>query len=301
MKTVTSEEKLPLPSELSSYEQYEDSNSYSKDIDRFRRHDHGGGEDGDDWLDDSEIEEDWDRGVEKHQSKLDRVNQILKDNGYKPNAEFDLGEKGHFSINFNLELDGSKPKVKEEKKKEPYYNYFPTPNAVRLKSEILSHMADVFKTLAREYKQYEEGNSSSPSGPDTSKFKAIHHGMIEYFSGDSVYGDYYTPDRFASAGIKIGFNVESGIKKEIGSIVKSEYDSITLEVLQSDKSIPRDAIEEFRKGLKESKPIRTINIYDGDNKYKGYQILFFETFGSGWGCYAVEVKNKKEDNYSYVK
>lgn len=75
-----------------------DDNSATFELDRFSRHDHGGGEDGNDWLDDDAIEEDRQKGIKKHQSKLDAVNTILKKAGFKPNAEFELGEKGHFSI-----------------------------------------------------------------------------------------------------------------------------------------------------------------------------------------------------------
>ena len=70
------------------------------EIDRYRRQDHGSG-DGDEWMDDDEIKEDWDQGVAEHGDKLKRFNQALKDAGYKPNASFDLGEKGHFAIVFD--------------------------------------------------------------------------------------------------------------------------------------------------------------------------------------------------------
>ena len=73
-------------------------------IDRYRRHDHGGGDDGDDWLDDHEIDKDFNRGKEAHSSKLARVNQILEENKFIPNAEFELGEKGHFSIEIDFQV-----------------------------------------------------------------------------------------------------------------------------------------------------------------------------------------------------
>lgn len=82
---------------------HEDGDSLSLTIDRYRRHDHGGGEDGDGWLDDHEIDNDFRQGEKEHQSKINRVNQILEENGYNPSAQFELGEKGHFSIEVNLE------------------------------------------------------------------------------------------------------------------------------------------------------------------------------------------------------
>lgn len=74
-------------------------------IDRYHRHDHGGGEDGDEWLDSSEINEDYRQGASTHQSKLTKVNSILSKNGFKPSARFDLGEKGHFSIDIHFEKE----------------------------------------------------------------------------------------------------------------------------------------------------------------------------------------------------
>lgn len=71
-------------------------------LDRFRRHDHGGGEDGDDWLSEHEINQDYEEGEKKHFYQLDKTNKILKENGFKSNALFNLGEKGHFSIVFDL-------------------------------------------------------------------------------------------------------------------------------------------------------------------------------------------------------
>lgn len=80
----------------------EEDDSLSLVLDRYRRHDHGGGDDGDDWLDDYEINEDFNKGKKAHQSKLDTVNKILTQNGFYPNAEFELSEKGQFSIEINL-------------------------------------------------------------------------------------------------------------------------------------------------------------------------------------------------------
>lgn len=72
------------------------------DIDRYRRHDHGGGENGDDWLDDSQIQEDRDQAHKDHGRKLKELNKHLSSLGYEPNAYFDLGEKGHLSTHFHL-------------------------------------------------------------------------------------------------------------------------------------------------------------------------------------------------------
>ena len=77
-------------------------NSFYKELDRYRRHDHGGGDDGDDWLSDEDIDDDYQMGEKKFSPVLTRVNEALKTHGFEPNAYFELGEKGHFSINFDL-------------------------------------------------------------------------------------------------------------------------------------------------------------------------------------------------------
>lgn len=82
--------------------------TYYFNIDRFRRHDHGGGEDGDDWLPDHEIDADFNEGKHKHKHQIDLVNKMLKEAGYEPNAQFDLGEKGHFDIVIQLKETDTK-------------------------------------------------------------------------------------------------------------------------------------------------------------------------------------------------
>lgn len=73
-------------------------NSVSLKLDRYRRHDHGGGSDGESNLPDHKIDEDFETGRKKYQDRLDAVNVILKKEGFAPNAEFYLSEKGNFSI-----------------------------------------------------------------------------------------------------------------------------------------------------------------------------------------------------------
>lgn len=136
-----------LPSELYNYERVDqDSNSFYKDLDRYRRHDHGGGDDGDEWLDDHEIDDDYQRGAKKYKHELDNANQILTKHGFLPNAQFDLGEKGHFSINIYLQRD---PKAKENE--DQFNRDVPVkvkdiPTVVRLLKKELD--PDKFKKLA---------------------------------------------------------------------------------------------------------------------------------------------------------
>jgi hypothetical protein len=82
----------------------EDEDFISITLDRYRRHDHGGGEDGDDCLEDYKIDQDFETGQKTYKFELDKVNQILKESGLESNAKFELSEKGYFRIVINLKL-----------------------------------------------------------------------------------------------------------------------------------------------------------------------------------------------------
>lgn len=103
---------MKLPSKLSDFK--ESNGVYYKEVDRFSKYIDM------DWVDDDEIDNimsnDFEEGVKKHRSKLESVNRILEENGFRPLARFDLGEKGHFSIEFELKEDQSQKPVKRDKK-----------------------------------------------------------------------------------------------------------------------------------------------------------------------------------------
>lgn len=71
-------------------------------LDRYRRHDHGGGSTGDGWLPDHEIEKDRQKGRDQHGHHVKAVNKVLEKHGYHPNASLALGEKGHLSLEVPL-------------------------------------------------------------------------------------------------------------------------------------------------------------------------------------------------------
>lgn len=103
---------MNLPSKLSDFK--ESNGVYYKEIDRFSKYIDM------DWKEDYEIEnlmnDDFEKGAKKYKSKLDYVNDILKENGFRPIARFDLGEKGHFSIEFELKEDKNSKHIKQDKK-----------------------------------------------------------------------------------------------------------------------------------------------------------------------------------------
>lgn len=101
-----------LPSELSDFE-HMDGDSYYKEIARYSKYC-----DLDDHMDEYEIDalrdRDYEDAIKKYKGKLDRVNEVLKKEGFEPNANLQLGEKGHLTIDFDL-----MPAKKEIKEKKP--------------------------------------------------------------------------------------------------------------------------------------------------------------------------------------
>ncbi len=91
---------LKVPSDLDDFEKM-DGDSYYKELARYSKYC-----DMDDHMDEYQIDalrdKDYTAAIRKYKGRLDDVNDTLKKAGYKPNAYFDLGEKGHFCINFDL-------------------------------------------------------------------------------------------------------------------------------------------------------------------------------------------------------
>ncbi len=66
--------------------------------DRGPRTDHGGGEDGEDWMSSSQIEQYAAPYRKKWQPRIDKAVEELKKAGYKANGYMEYGEKGHISL-----------------------------------------------------------------------------------------------------------------------------------------------------------------------------------------------------------
>jgi hypothetical protein len=75
-----------------------DDDCLSMEVDRGPRTDHGGGEDGDDWLDYHQLEDLEKEYKEKHQTKINSLIVALKDLKVKGVVSFEYGEKGHCDI-----------------------------------------------------------------------------------------------------------------------------------------------------------------------------------------------------------
>lgn len=80
-----------------------DGDTAELELDRYRRHDHGGGSNGDDWLPDHEVERDRAEGMKTYGYLEKEIKAKLNKAGYDGDVDFDLGEKGHFRVMvFNL-------------------------------------------------------------------------------------------------------------------------------------------------------------------------------------------------------
>jgi hypothetical protein len=74
--------------------------------DRGPRIDHGGGDDGDDWMDDYQVEDAAAPYRKKWQPKIDRAKEKFESLGIFQKVEgyVDYGEKGHVDLDFSLQL-----------------------------------------------------------------------------------------------------------------------------------------------------------------------------------------------------
>lgn len=67
-------------------------------VDRGPRIDHGGGEDGDEWLDDYQQAELSDKFKEKHLDKINRISRFLEENEVGGSVYWEYQEKGDCQI-----------------------------------------------------------------------------------------------------------------------------------------------------------------------------------------------------------
>jgi len=81
-------------------------NAYIETGDRGERIDCGGGDDGEEWMEEHQVESVAEPYKQKWKPTIDRYNKMFKDAGYTDlHAEIDYGEKGHVSINIHGIID----------------------------------------------------------------------------------------------------------------------------------------------------------------------------------------------------
>ena len=78
-------------------------NSVSFYIDRYDRQDHGGGPNGNDWMDEGQINDQYERAQKEYGQRIEAVRRVLVEEGFSDqNVSFEIGEKGHVSIEIAL-------------------------------------------------------------------------------------------------------------------------------------------------------------------------------------------------------
>jgi hypothetical protein len=98
-KELTIEEIATLlRSETGVAYEVDDDHTLMAEVDRGPRTDHGGGDDGDEWMDDHQLESVENEYEEKHKSKITRAETALEKAGIEASVQFDYGEKGHCTI-----------------------------------------------------------------------------------------------------------------------------------------------------------------------------------------------------------
>lgn len=80
-------------------------------VDRGPRTDHGGGDDGNDWMDDDQLTDLEEEYYKKNKSKLNRLKSLLEEEFSEYEATFaeptiDYGEKGHIMLELNITIKG---------------------------------------------------------------------------------------------------------------------------------------------------------------------------------------------------
>jgi hypothetical protein len=128
----------------------------------------------------------------------------------------------------------------------------------------------LFADTAEKYRGKEAAASSSPSGPNTSKFTAVHSGMIEHKRNLSVAREHpFRPDSFDHF-IKIGSNVDSETRQNIVKDIHSGLKKL------GHKSVNYKGESNDDLGNHKSEFMRTI-----DKKGDKHEIK--KTSGSSWG------------------
>ena len=142
--------------------------------------------------------------------------------------------------------------------------------AKKLAGKILSEVAKASKSMVEEYEEMQTEDSSVPSAPDTSKFRALKSGKISYMSNETIHGGHYGVNRHMSSGIKVGGGVDSSVHKDA-------KDTIWKIFSKHQKKISGDSDHHIR-------------IRFGETKYgPHYSLVFIATRGTAWSAYGVEL------------
>ena len=101
-----------------------------------------------------------------------------------------------------------------------------------------SDLGDRLQDVINKYKDFEVEETTTPSGPDTSKFVAVHRGDISYVKNYTNWGGQYSCDRYFTDFVKIGTAVKDKLPKEFWNDLMSVYVDAQLTGLTLNKRKP---------------------------------------------------------------
>ena len=152
--------------------------------------------------------------MEKLYEKLEIAEMAIEKwgNGYEKQKE-----RIQNIIDGKEKLDFKNPLLIQGDTAKENYDIFNSSNALMIASEL--------NKIVKKYKKYEVSDSSIPSGPDSTKFKATVGGDIRIVCNYTYSGGYYAGNR----NILIGIQVGSGIDKDIyDKIMQESYEVLFL-------------------------------------------------------------------------
>lgn len=97
------------------------------------------------------------------------------------------------------------------------------PDILASASDVYNMAQSLFAAMARKYKKYEVDQTSTPAGPDTSKFRATRSGFVKAVGRGVTYSGSFS--RQYLCGIQIGGAIDFKKYKEIQTDIFDELSS----------------------------------------------------------------------------
>ncbi len=119
------------------------------DVDRGPRTDHGGGDDGDDWMSSSEVNRLYKKYKEMNKSHFEKLKKALVEKGFSDvNITDDYGEKGHYTFSVSA---SAKPMTAKQREAEYKQATKLPPAKVQAAQKKYDEMLKISEKLADEY------------------------------------------------------------------------------------------------------------------------------------------------------
>jgi hypothetical protein len=94
--------------------------------------------------------------------------------------------------------------------------------------EVLGEVEDMLRAVAARSSKYQTKDSSSPSAPDSSKFRASHSGKVEFAENVTTHGYGGFETKYVLA-LKIGTAIGSSNVEKVMQDVESEFEGLAID------------------------------------------------------------------------